>query len=291
MSARDPYRFLSELEETTIQSLVNRLESRGKDPTFARLLDEYLDKLPSVSSVQVLDLGCGTGVAARALARRKGFSGQITGVDHGPVFIEAARRLAAEEGVGDKVKFRVGDAHALDYSDGSFDAVILHTLISHVTEALTVLKEAARVVRPGGTVAIFDGDYSSLTYAYPDPELGELMDGGLVAAVFNNPRVMPSLPRWLRQVGLELAETLPHVYAEIGTGGYFKSFAETYAPLVSRAGLVSKEKVDIWLAEQRLSPALTPSTFLISRGITIWFLLDSLTSCITNLPALLLLER
>lgn len=251
MSARDPYRFLSELEETTVQSLINRLESRGKEPTFARLLDAYLDKLPLVSSVHVLDLGCGTGVAARALARRKNFSGQVTGVDHGPVFIEAATRLAAEEGIGDKVKFHVGDAHALDYSDGSFDAVILHTLISHVTEAMTVLKEAARVVRPGGTVAIFDGDYSSLTYAYPDPELGELMDGGLVAAVFNNPRVMPSLPRWFRQVGLEMAETLPHVYAEIGTGGYFKSFAETYAPMVSRAGLVSKEKVDTWLAEQR----------------------------------------
>lgn len=251
MSARDPYRFLNELEEATVQSLINRLESRGKEPTFAKLLDAYLDKLPLAPSVHVLDLGCGTGVAARTLARRKGFSGQVTGVDHGPVFVAAARRLAAEEGVSDKVKFQVGDAHALDYSDGSFDAVILHTLISHVSEPLTVLKEAARVVRPGGTVAIFDGDYSSLTYAYPDPELGELMDGGLVAAVFNNPRVMPSLPRWLRQVGLELAETLPHVYAEIGTGGYFKSFAETYAPLVSRAGLVSKEKVDIWLTEQR----------------------------------------
>lgn len=259
MSARDPYRFLKELDEVTVQSLINRLESRGKEPTFARLLDAYLDKLSLVPSAHVLDLGCGTGVAARTLARRKDFSGGVTGVDHGAVFIETARRLAAKEGIGHQVEFHVGDAHALNYSDGSFDAVILHTLISHVTEPLTVLKEAARVVRPGGTVAIFDGDYASLTYAYSDPELGELMDGGLVAAVFNNPRVMPSLPRWFRQVGLELVETLPHVYAEIGTGGYFKSFAETYAPLVSRAGLVSKEKVDIWLSEQR--QAMEEGTF------------------------------
>ncbi len=77
------------------------------------------------------------------------------------------------------------------------------------------------------------------------------MEEGLVTAVFNNPRVMPSLPRLLRQVGLELTETVPHLIVEIGTGSYFKSFAETYAPLVSRASLVAAEHVETWLAEQQ----------------------------------------
>lgn len=251
MTARDPHRFATELDDGTLQALIHRLESRGRDPVFTNLRDAYLDKLPLTAAAGVLELGCGTGVVARAVAAREGFVGRTTGVDHSPVFIEAARRLAADEGVGDQTEFQVGDVHALGYLDASFDIVIAHTLISHVTDPLAVLREAARVVRPGGRVAIFDGDYASLTYAYPDPALGKAMDEALVSAVFNNPRVMPSLPRLLREVGLALTETLPQLCAEIGSGSYFKSFAETYAPLVARAELVPAEQVERWLAEQR----------------------------------------
>lgn len=257
--SRDVHRCINELDEATIRGLVDRLEFRGKDPTFTRLRDAYLEKLSIQPSARVLELGCGTGVVARALARREGFSGQVVGVDQSLVLIEAACRLAADEGVGRCIEFHVGDARALEYMDASFDAVIAHTLVSHVTEPLTVLKEAARVVQPGGTAAIFDGDYASLTFACTDRVLGKVMDEAIVANTFTNPRVMRDLLRLLRQAGLELIDTLAHVYAEIGTGSYFPSFAETYAPLVSRAGLVPAEKVEIWLAGQRR--ALEQRTF------------------------------
>ena len=69
-------------------------------------------------------------------------------------------------------RFIVGDAHDLDFAAASFDAVVAHTLLSHVRDPLAVLAEAARVVRPGGTVAIFDGDYASLTFGSSDARLG-----------------------------------------------------------------------------------------------------------------------
>jgi ubiquinone/menaquinone biosynthesis C-methylase UbiE len=259
MSARAVHRFSHELDDAAVQNLITRMEFRGKDPAFTRLRDAYLDKLPQGPAVHFLDLGCGTGVVTRAVAGRDGFAGRVTGVDQSPALIEAARRLAAEDGVGDQVKFDVGDAHALDYADESFDAVIAHTLISHVTEPLTVLKEAARVLRPGSMVAIFDGDYVSLSFACADSALGKAMDEALVTSTFSNPRVMRDLPHLLPQAGLELVETLAHVYTEIGTGSYFPSFAETYAPQVSRAGPMPAEQVDSWLAEQRR--ALEERTF------------------------------
>ena len=253
MPARDPYRFVNELDEATAQRLINRLESRAKDKAFTRLFDKYAAKLNLPPSARVLKVGCGTGVIVRFLARRNDFSGKVIGVDHSSVFIDAAHRFAQEEGISDRVDFRVGDAHRLDFSDETFDAAIAHTVISHVTEPETVLREMARVVRLGGTVAVFDGDYASMTYAFPDHEIGRQMDAALVTVTFNNPLVMRDLPRLLPKIGLEIIATFADVVAEIGKWNYFKSFAETYAPHVANSGLLPVETVEEWLAAQRQS--------------------------------------
>jgi len=250
MTARDPHRFATELDDETIGRIVNRLESRGKDAVFTRLFDAYFARMQLPPSPQILEIGCGTGVVVRTVARQEGFSGHITGIDQSPAFIETAKRLAAEEGLERNVTFRVGDAHALEVGDGLFDAVIAHTLISHVTDPASVLKVAAGLVRTGGVVAVFDGDYSSLTYAYPDHEVGQAMARALVESAFNNPLVMHGMPRLLSDAGLHLQETLADVVAEIGTGSYFVSMAETYAPMVKSADLMPAETVDAWLAHQ-----------------------------------------
>lgn len=253
MAARDPHRFVNELDDATIERLISRLESRAKDRVFARLFDKYAAQLALPPSAQVLEVGCGTGAMTRFLAQRPDFAGKAIGVDHCRAFIEAARRFAQAENVNDRVEFRVGDAHNLDFSSATFDAVIAHTLISHVTEPTAVLREMARVVRPGGTVVIFDGDYASLTYAFPDHEFGRRMDAALVSAAFNNPMIMRVLPRLLPELGLSLTAARGDAVVEIGTGSYFKSFAETYASSVTKAGLLPAKTVEAWLTGQRQS--------------------------------------
>jgi SAM-dependent methyltransferase len=190
-------------------------------------------------------------VVLRALAQRRGFSGRLVGVDQSPVLIAAPRRLAAEEGVDQHIEFRVSDVHHLAIGESSFDVVVAHTLLSHVADPFLVLKEAARVVRPGGSVAIFDGDFASLAFAHPDPAFAKAMDEALVEAVVTHPRLMRDLPRLLQQAGLEIAATTAYVYSEIGTGTFFAGFAEAYAPLVQRASLMTTRQVEDWLLEQR----------------------------------------
>jgi len=270
MTARDPHRFINELDDAAIERLIARLESRAKDAIFARLFDKYVAQLALPPSAQVLEVGCGTGVVTRSLARHGDFSGKAFGVDHGRPFIEAASRFAQAENVGDRVEFRVGDAHDLDFSPATFDAVIAHTLISHVTDPTAVLREMARVVRPGGTLVIFDGDYASLTYAYPDHDFGHRMDVALANASFNNPLVMRDLPRLLPELGLEMAAAWGDVVSEIGKGSYFKSFAETYAPYVTRAGMLPAETVEAWLGAQR--QAMENGTFFASCNYYTYFL-------------------
>lgn len=249
--ARDPHRFINDLEPGMIDRLVERLESRGKDRVFTRLFDNYSSRLDLQSDAQVLEIGCGTGVVARALARKDDADIHVTGIDHSPALIRVAYQLADEEGVANRLTFKVGDAHALPYADACFDAVILHTVISHVSDPSTVLEEARRVLCPGCTLVVFDGDYASLTYGYPDSEMGRKMEWALARAAFNNPVVMRELPWLLTAIGLDLHDTLADVVSEIGQASYFRSLAETYVPLIAPAGLARQAEVDAWMDVQR----------------------------------------
>ena len=202
-------------------------------------------------AAEVLDIGCGTGVVARALASRDGFAGTVTGVDQSEDFIAVAKTLAANEGVGDRVQFAVGDAHKLDFPAASFDAAIAHTLISHVRDPVAVLEEAARVVRPGGFVAVFDGDYASLTFGGSDPHLGEVVEPALQAMIMSSPRVMRELSRLLPKAGLRLISMQANVYAEAGSSTFMLNLAETYGRLIASTGQLPAAQVDAWLADQR----------------------------------------
>lgn len=245
-----------------VDRLIARLESRAKDTVFTKLLDKYAAQLALPPSAQILEVGCGTGATARALARRRDFSGKVFGVDQSPLFIDAADKFARDESIIDRVDFRVGDAHKLAFPATTFDAVIAHTLISHVTDPATVLREMVRVVRPGGMVVIFDGDYASLTYAYPDHEFGHQVDVALSTVTFNNPRIMRELPQMLPELGLTMSAAWGDAVAEIGYGSFFKSFAEIYAPFVVKAGIFSAETMDTWLAAQY--QAMKDGTFFAS---------------------------
>jgi 2-polyprenyl-3-methyl-5-hydroxy-6-metoxy-1,4-benzoquinol methylase len=141
MGALDVYRITDKLEDALLDVMVSRLEDRGNHWFFKSVLREYLDAMDVDSADTVLDMGCGTGVAARTIARRANFSGRITGIDLSPYLVKAAKRLAEVEGLGSRVEFRSGDTRELDIPDGEFDAVVAHTLVSHVQEPLTVIAE------------------------------------------------------------------------------------------------------------------------------------------------------
>jgi ubiquinone/menaquinone biosynthesis C-methylase UbiE len=132
MGTVDVYRITNTLDDSTLDVLVARLESRGKHPRFSEMMREYMDSMAIDSAKLVLDLGCGTGVAARAIAQRPDFSGRVTGIDHSSHLIAAATLLAKEERVEDRVEFRAGDSHSLALRDMTFDAVVAHTLFSHL---------------------------------------------------------------------------------------------------------------------------------------------------------------
>jgi len=102
---------------------------------------ERFDEAPS----RILDLGTGTGIAARFLATRYR-DADVVGVDLAPAMVEEARRLLPPELAG-RVRFEVADGAALPFADGEFDLVVLLNMIPF-------FEELARVTTDGGAVVI-----------------------------------------------------------------------------------------------------------------------------------------
>jgi ubiquinone/menaquinone biosynthesis C-methylase UbiE len=255
----DIYRLAPSMDATVLETIAARLEFRGTDDGYARRSQAYLPRLPLAHARRILALGCGTGIEVRALRRLTRPDTAIIGIDHSPALIDAARRLTADEGLADNVTYQVADAHHAPFGDAEFDIITLHTLISHVEDPLQVLGEARRLVRPGGTVAVFDGDYASLTFAYPDHALAKTIEEKLIELIVANPRIMRDLPRLLHETGLELIEADGTLYANIGSSRFWVGAAESYGVLLGRSGLLPQALVDDWRAFQVQS--VTDNTF------------------------------
>jgi cyclopropane fatty-acyl-phospholipid synthase-like methyltransferase len=97
MPTFDVYGATDTLPAPILDVIATRLEARGQHPAFRRMLDEYLDAMAIDQAATVLDLGCGTGVAARAIASRPSFAGTVVGIDLSPHVVAAAEQLAAAE--------------------------------------------------------------------------------------------------------------------------------------------------------------------------------------------------
>jgi SAM-dependent methyltransferase len=101
---------------------------------------------------RVLDVGCGTGVITEEMAAR--CKGQVIGVDVDPAMIAFAQDKDS------RAKYRVGDAHQLDFPDHHFDVVACHFLLMWVSNPTLAVREMARLTRPGGAVlACAEPDY------------------------------------------------------------------------------------------------------------------------------------
>lgn len=127
------------------------LLSFGQDPRWRSFL---VSRIPTDAS-RVLDVATGTAAVAIELARAA--SGRtVLGVDQSPEMLEAGHERLEHEGLGDRIELSASRAESLPFADGEFDALTFTYLLRYVDDVPATLRELARVVKPGGTVAMLE---------------------------------------------------------------------------------------------------------------------------------------
>ena len=133
--------------------MVASLESRGRTPGYLSAVGSLIDAAEIRPGERVLEVGCGTGVLCRWLARKTDHKNPVVGMDVNSFFLREAAAIARHDGLEHVVSFREGSAEALPFDDSSFDVVFSSTVIQRVNADL-MLPEIVRVAKPGGRVAV-----------------------------------------------------------------------------------------------------------------------------------------
>jgi len=128
-----------------------RLLSFGQDPRWRSFL---VSRIPA-DARRVLDVASGTAAVAIELALAEPLR-TVVGVDQSPQMLAAGRARVEQHRMGDRIELREGQAEALPFGDAEFDALTFTYLLRYVDDVPATLRELARVVRPGGAIAMLE---------------------------------------------------------------------------------------------------------------------------------------
>ena len=154
-----------------------------------------------------LDVGCGIGLQTLLFAEAVGPVGHVTGIDLSPEFLVYAREMVMKAGLSQRISFKEGDMRELPIDNDSFDWAWSANCVGYAPlEPLPLVKELARVVKPGGLVAILAWSSQMLLPGYPILEAHLNATSAGIAPFFNGKRPELHFLRalgWFREAGLE----------------------------------------------------------------------------------------
>lgn len=154
-------------------------DSKFVPALFGQFAPEIADAPAIAEGETVLDVGCGTGIAALAAAGRVGSGGRVAAVDINPGMLVIARRKS------DAIEWREAAAEALPFDDATFDAVTCQFALMFLADRSKALREMRRVTKPGGRTGLFvwDSVENSPGYNKLVPLLGEVVGPGAAEAL------------------------------------------------------------------------------------------------------------
>lgn len=233
----DLYSTIAEADIEIQERLASILERRGADVQQRDMLMTYLRDIDFPQKAKVLDAGCGTGVVSRELARRLP-DGHIVGIDPSPVFLAHARKLSSDLS---NLIFVEGDCRNLSFADDSCDVVVFHTTLSHIPMPEEALKEAFRVLRPDGVLAVFDGNYTTTTLANGTFDPLQTCADAAMAAIVHDRWLIQRLPLLVSTAGFSTKKQRSLGIVETNEPEYMLTIADRGADVLVVDGRIGME--------------------------------------------------
>jgi ubiquinone/menaquinone biosynthesis C-methylase UbiE len=238
--------------------MVGSLEARGRTTGYLSVVARLLEAAHLEPGEVVLEVGCGTGVLDRWLARRTGGANRIVGVDINPFLLGEAMALARQQELHHSITFREGNAEALPFPDNRFDVAMSSTVIQRAN-ADRMLAEMVRVTKPGGRVAVVGHAHDMPRWVNLPlrPELKAKVEAPGWADESGHPQGCDdaSLYRRFRQVGLTQISMFPQL-ATFSERSRLQMFQASILPTLSAA------EADQWRAA--VAQAEAERTFFIA---------------------------
>lgn len=211
---------------------VDEFHIRGRKATL-----ELAQMLGLDAGSHLLDIGSGLGGPARTIAEAHGC--RVTGIDLTQAFCDAATVLSGWVGLGERVAFRQGDATALPFEDGSFDAAMTIHVAMNIAAKDRMYAEARRVLTPGGRFGVYDvlqGEGGTVHFPVPwarEPSISHLatpdeMVELLTAAGFGIEATVDSTEEseaWFEAMAARMSRSAPAVTFQTFLGGDFPAMA------------------------------------------------------------------
>ena len=181
---------------------VRRLLGDRLHPGGAALTARLIDALGGGRGALVADVACGAG--ASALQAVEQARCRVVGIDIAPTNVERARAAVAAAGLADRARFVCGDAEALPLDDASVDGVLCECALCMFPDKRVAVREIARVLRPGGVLALSD------MTAEPGELPGELRSLAAWIACIGDARPLDELAELLNANGLDVTRRERH---------------------------------------------------------------------------------
>ena len=150
-------------------TLIAVLDEQASIPAIQRLRAAATELLGVRLGHHLVDVGCGTGDVARALAGRVGPTGTVLGIDASETMLTEARRRAGTTTL--PVEFRPGDITNLELDDATCDGALCERVFQHVASPHKAMAELVRITRPGGRIVVIDTDWGLHAIHGADPTL------------------------------------------------------------------------------------------------------------------------
>lgn len=194
----DPFQDVDAAGPEFIKIFADAMDLRQSDPAMEQIVADYLHALPKVPDGLTVEIGAGAGAISRRIAAHARTE-QVIGFEPSAGFVAEARLRST--GVAN-LTFETADGTAIPLADGTVDYVIMHTVLTHVPEPIALIKEAARLLKPGGQLVICDADFSKATLSsYAHDPLNVCADL-FVAHFVTDPHIVGKLPQMVTDAGL-----------------------------------------------------------------------------------------